>query len=183
VLLDNGRSEMLGTEFEDMLRCIRCAACLNHCPVYTAIGGHAYGSVYPGPMGAVLTPQLAGLEDSRHLPNASTFCGRCAEVCPVGIPLPKLMRHWREREFARHLRPAAERVGLRLWARINGHPALYRWAQAIGLRLLLWWARRHQEGGWIRQLPGRGRSWTRYRDLPVPPGRSFQQLYKTGRGK
>ena len=106
VLLDNGRSSMLGGEFEDMLRCIRCGACMNHCPVYQAIGGHAYGWVYPGPMGAVLTPSLIGVAEGGQLPNASTFCGRCEEVCPVRIPLPKMMRHWREREFERHLSPA-----------------------------------------------------------------------------
>ncbi len=80
VLLDNGRSNMLGTEFQDMLRCIRCGACMNHCPVYKAVGGHAYGWVYPGPMGAVLTPSLIGVEEGGQLPNASTFCGRCEEV-------------------------------------------------------------------------------------------------------
>ncbi len=97
VLIDNGRSEMLGGDFHAMLRCIRCGACLNHCPVYGTIGGHAYGS----PMGAVLTPALLGISAARHLPNASSFCGRCEEVCPMGIPLPALMRQWRERDFAR----------------------------------------------------------------------------------
>ena len=87
ILLDNGRSSMLGTEFQDMLRCIRCGACMNHCPVYHAVGGHAYGWVYPGPMGAVLTPSLIGVEKAGHLPNASTFCGRCESVCPMRIPL------------------------------------------------------------------------------------------------
>ena len=110
VLVDNGRSAMLGTEFQEMLRCIRCAACMNHCPVYGAVGGHAYGWVYPGPMGAVLTPSLIGVEQAGHLPNASTFCGKCESVCPVKIPLPKLMRHWREREFERHLTPHAVRT-------------------------------------------------------------------------
>ena len=89
VLLDNGRSEMLGGDFQDMLRCIRCGACLNHCPVYGAIGGHAYGSLYPGPMGAVLTPALYGIDHARDLPNASSFCGRCEEVCPMAIPLAR----------------------------------------------------------------------------------------------
>ncbi|MCB1417574.1 MAG: iron-sulfur cluster-binding protein, partial [Notoacmeibacter sp.] len=97
VLLDNGRSSMLGTEFQEMLRCIRCGACMNHCPVYHSVGGHAYGWVYPGPMGAVLTPSLIGVDKGGHLPNASTFCGRCESVCPMRIPLPKMMRHWRER--------------------------------------------------------------------------------------
>src|SRR5277367_5626084 len=116
VLVDNGRSALLGGEFQDMLRCLKCAACLNHCPVYTAIGGHAYGWVYPGPMGAVLTPALVGIDEAGHLPNASSFCGRCESVCPVKIPLPKMMRHWRERQFAQGKAPAVYRTGLKLWA-------------------------------------------------------------------
>jgi L-lactate dehydrogenase complex protein LldF len=126
ILLDNGRSAMLGGEFEDMLRCIRCGACMNHCPVYHAIGGHAYGSVYPGPMGAVLTPSLVGVAEGGQLPNASTFCGRCEAVCPVRIPLPGMMRHWREREFERHLSPAATRYGIGVWAFFARRPTLYR---------------------------------------------------------
>ena len=113
VLLDNGRSNMVGTEMQEMLRCIRCGACMNHCPVYQAVGGHAYGWVYPGPIGAVLTPALIGVEAAAQLPNASTFCGRCEEVCPVRIPLPKLMRHWREREWEKRLTPGAMRLGAR----------------------------------------------------------------------
>src|SRR5207248_5599135 len=113
IILDNGRTAMLGGQFREMLRCIRCGACMNHCPVYAAVGGHTYGWVYPGPMGAVLTPSIVGIENARHLPNASTFCGRCEEVCPVRIPLPNLMRHWREREFERHLSPATARSGLK----------------------------------------------------------------------
>src|SRR5215217_1593978 len=116
VLLDNGRSRMLGGEFQDMLRCIRCGACMNHCPVYMAVGGHAYGWVYPGPMGAVLTPSLIGVENSALLPNASTFCGRCEEVCPMRIPLPGLMRHWREEEFKAGDTPLTYRLGLKAWA-------------------------------------------------------------------
>ena len=125
VLLDNGRSSMLGGAFRDMLRCIRCGACMNHCPVYHAVGGHAYGWVYPGPMGAVLTPSLIGIDKAGHLPNASTFCGRCEEVCPVRIPLPRMMRSWREREFERHLSPATVRGGLALWAFFAKRPRLY----------------------------------------------------------
>jgi L-lactate dehydrogenase complex protein LldF len=99
VLLDNGRSELLATEMREVLRCIRCGACMNHCPVYNAIGGHAYGWVYPGPIGAVLTPSLIGVKAAGNLPNASTFCGKCESVCPMKIPLPKLMRLHREAEF------------------------------------------------------------------------------------
>src|SRR6202040_114778 len=126
VILDNGRSSMLGGDFADMLRCIRCGACMNHCPVYHAVGGHAYGWVYPGPMGAVLTPSLIGVDKAGHLPNASTFCGRCESVCPVRIPLPKMMRHWREREFERHLSPATMRYGIGFWAFFAKRPGLYR---------------------------------------------------------
>src|SRR5271170_7881931 len=131
ILLDNGRSAMIGTEFQDMLRCIRCSACMNHCPVYAAVGGHAYGWVYPGPMGAVLTPSLIGIEEAGHLPNASTFCGRCESVCPVKIPLPKMMRHWREREYAKKLSPPAYRSGLAVWAWVARRPALYHALTAV----------------------------------------------------
>ena len=136
VLLDNGRSAMLGGEFEHMLRCIRCGACMNHCPVYQAVGGHAYGWVYPGPMGAVLTPSLIGVAEGGQLPNASTFCGRCEEVCPVRIPLPGMMRHWREREFERRLSPAPMRYGLGFWAFFAARPALYRIATGLAARAM-----------------------------------------------
>ena len=126
VLLDNGRSQMLGNEFHEMLRCIRCGACMNHCPVYQGIGGHAYGWVYPGPMGAVLTPSLIGVETGGQLPNASTFCGRCEAVCPMRIPLPKMMRHWREREFEKRLTPGTVRWGLAFWRALATRPALGR---------------------------------------------------------
>jgi L-lactate dehydrogenase complex protein LldF len=176
VLLDNGRTEMLGTEFQDMLRCIRCGACMNHCPVYQSVGGHAYGWVYPGPMGSVLTPGLLGVDEAGHLPNASSFCGRCEEVCPVRIPLPKLMRHWREREFERHLSPGAARVGLGVWALFAKRPRLYRWGTNINTRLLAWLGRKR---GRLSSLPMAG-GWTKYRDLPAPEGRTFQARWKSG---
>jgi L-lactate dehydrogenase complex protein LldF len=173
VLLDNGRTELIGGEFQDMLRCLRCAACLNHCPVYAAVGGHAYGWVYPGPMGAVLTPALVGVEEAGHLPNASTFCGRCESVCPVKIPLPRMMRHWREREFARRLSPPVYRTGLRLWAWVAQRPALYHALAGIAGRLL-GWGGRHR--GRFRSLPF-AQGWTAVRDLPAPQGRSFHSLW------
>jgi L-lactate dehydrogenase complex protein LldF len=173
VLLDNGRSAMLGTEFQDMLRCIRCAACMNHCPVYGAVGGHAYGWVYPGPMGSVLTPALVGVDQAGLLPNASTFCGKCESVCPVKIPLPGLMRHWREREFERHLTPATQRNNLALWAWVARRPSLYRAmtrAAAAGLAAM---GRRR---GRFARLPLAG-GWTEGRDLPVPEGDTFFARY------
>jgi L-lactate dehydrogenase complex protein LldF len=180
VLIDNGRSAMLGTEFQDMLRCIRCAACMNHCPVYGAVGGHAYGWVYPGPMGSVLTPGLIGVDKAGHLPNASTFCGKCESVCPVKIPLPGLMRHWREREFERHLTPGAMRTNMGLWAFVARRPWLYRLAtraSTVGL-------------GWLGRKKGRFSSlplvsgWTDGRDLPAPEGDTFFARYaRAGRGR
>jgi L-lactate dehydrogenase complex protein LldF len=179
VILDNGRSSMLGTEFEDMLRCIRCGACMNHCPVYHAIGGHAYGWVYPGPMGAVLTPTLIGVDKSGHLPNASTFCGRCESVCPMRIPLPKLMRHWREREFERHLSPAPVRWGLSTWSYVARRPALYRLATRAAARVMRLAGAR---AGRLRRMPFAG-GWTDYRDLPVPEGSTFMAEWKRRGGR
>jgi L-lactate dehydrogenase complex protein LldF len=174
VLLDNGRSAMLGTSFEEMLRCIRCGACMNHCPVYHAVGGHAYGWVYPGPMGAVLTPTLIGVEKAGHLPNASTFCGRCESVCPVKIPLPKLMRHWREREFERHLSPATVRSGLGLWGFFAKRPALYRFATRLAVSAMGLAGRRAGRFRWMLFAGG----WTRNRDLPAPQGQTFQARWR-----
>jgi len=174
VILDNGRSSMLGGDFRDMLRCIRCGACMNHCPVYHAVGGHAYGSVYPGPMGAVLTPSLIGIDQAGHLPNASTFCGRCEEVCPVRIPLPRMMRSWREREFERHLSPLTVRTGLGLWGFFVRRPRLYGLATALMARLLALIGRRHGRFGWLPLASG----WTRSRDFPAPEGATFQAQWK-----
>src|SRR5229473_2322171 len=181
VLLDNGRTKLLGGEFQDMLRCLRCAACLNHCPVYAAVGGHAYGWVYPGPMGAVLTPALVGLGEAGHLPNASTFCGRCESVCPVKIPLPKMMRHWREREFTQALSPPVYRAGLRLWAWLATRPVLYHAVAEIAGRVLGWAGR---ERGRFRSLP-LAAGWTLGRDMPAPEGSSFHSLWaeRQRRGK
>ncbi|WP_409525463.1 LutB/LldF family L-lactate oxidation iron-sulfur protein [Nitrincola sp. MINF-07-Sa-05] len=174
VLVDNGRSDMVGNEFQDMLRCIRCAACMNHCPVYGAVGGHSYGWVYPGPMGSVLTPQMIGIEKGALLPNASTFCGKCESVCPVHIPLPKLMRHWREKEFEKHLTPRTARWGLGGWAFMARRPALYRKFSALSnaaLRLMA------GKKGYIRKIPMVG-AWTDWRDMPAPSGKTFMQQWQ-----
>ena len=181
VILDNGRSSVLGTELQEMLRCIRCGACMNHCPVYGAIGGHAYGWVYPGPIGAVLTPQLIGVEEASNLPNASTFCGRCESVCPVRIPLPKLMRHWREREFERHLTPKAVRQGLTLWSFLARRPKLYRLLTAWANRALALFGRGE---GRFHALP-LASGWTRFRDFPAPEtgGTFHAQWARHGRAR
>jgi L-lactate dehydrogenase complex protein LldF len=174
VILDNGRSSMLGGEFAEILRCIRCGACMNYCPVFNAIGGHAYGWVYPGPMGAVLTPALIGVDKGGHLPNASMFCGRCEEVCPVRIPLPRMMRSWREREFERHLSPATVRGGLKFWAFFAKRPALYGLATAFASRVLWLFGR---SSGRFRRLPFAS-GWTRHRDFPAPQGATFQAQWR-----
>ena len=173
VLLDNGRSKMLQGPQREMLKCIRCGACMNHCPVYGAIGGHAYGWVYPGPMGAVLSPALDGHNRHRDLPNASTFCGRCDSVCPVKIPLTGLMRHLREEQVARKLVPRVPSALMSLWGFVASRPALYRvCARGIG-RALRYLGRR----GRIERLP-LASGWTQYRDLPVPEHRTFSEQWR-----
>ena len=174
VLLDNGRSSLLGGEFRDMLRCIRCGACMNNCPVYGSIGGHAYGWVYVGPMGAVLTPSLIGLENAHHLPHASSFCGRCEEVCPMRIPLPKMMRLYREQAFSSKLTPGRERWAMRAWAALAKRPRLYRLVSETAARILGNAGRRQ---GAFRRLPFAG-GWVAGRDLPVPEGRTFHSLWR-----
>jgi len=169
VILDNGRSRYLGTEFQPMLRCIRCAACLNHCPVYQAVGGHAYGWVYSGPIGAVLTPALIGIDHASKLPEASSLCGRCEAVCPVRIPIPTMLRRWRERAFDAHLGSGRARWALGLWGFAATRPGLYRRGTRIASALL---ARLAGDRGRIRSLPLAG-GWTDIRDLPAPAGKSF----------
>lgn len=177
ILLDNGRSGMVGGPFREMLRCIRCGACMNHCPVYLSAGGHAYGWVYVGPMGSVLTPQFAGIERTWPLPHASTFCGRCQEVCPVRIPLPRLMRLWREEAHRRHLPPPVARFGLAAWGFLARRPALYRLATRLAMGLL---GRLGRRRGSFRRLPLAG-GWTAGRDLPAPAGPTFHALWRRRR--
>jgi L-lactate dehydrogenase complex protein LldF len=175
ILLDGGRSELMGGELQPMLRCIRCGACMNHCPVYQSVGGHAYGWVYPGPMGSVLTPSYVGLENALDLPNAATLCNQCGVVCPVKIPLPDLMRKLRERQFERRLKPWPERLGLEVWSWMARHPAVYAMLTALGARVL------SLLGGaekLIHYLP-LGGGWTDGRDLPAPTGRTFRELYSS----
>jgi len=178
IILDNGRSALLGTEMQDILRCIRCGACMNHCPVYGAVGGHAYGWVYPGPMGAVLTPTLIGVEEASDLPNASTFCGRCEQVCPMRIPLPKLMRHYRERAFDKGLTPPIPRLALALWAFAVKRPKLYQFFTGLKIPALAAFGRKR---GRFRSIPFAG-GWTKYRDMPAPQGKTFQKMWDDAGG-
>lgn len=174
VLVDGGRTGLLGSEFQDMLRCIRCGACMNHCPVYQKIGGHSYGWVYPGPMGSVLTPSYAGLEKALDLPQASTLCGECHVVCPVKIPLPDLLRNLRARQFKAGLRPGFETLGLAVWGFFARRPSLYRAATGMASRVLRFWAgSRHL----VSKLPLAG-GWTTTRDMPTPRSTTFHEQYR-----
>ena len=177
VLVDNGRTRMLTNGLRDMLRCIRCGACMNHCVVFRQIGGHAYGSVYPGPMGAAMTPVFEGLDKSRDLVQACTMNGRCQEVCPVKIPLPTLLRGWRDKSWREGLEPVSIRKGIGSWAFVALRPSLYRAASAAALRGM----RLFSKGGWIRSMP-LAKGWTEYRDMPAPPAKTFMQQYKAQRG-
>jgi L-lactate dehydrogenase complex protein LldF len=179
ILVDNGRVDLLGGDFQPMLRCIRCAACLNHCPVYQTVGGHAYGWVYPGPMGSVLTPLFVGIENAVDLPQAATLCNQCGAVCPVKIPLPDLMRKLREQQMERGLRPPGERLLLALWGWLARHPRLYAPAARLGARYLKWLA----GGGDRIRVLGLAPAWTEGRDFPAPQGRTFRELYAKRQGQ
>ena len=163
ILLDNGRSRMLAHPVtRQSLACIRCGACLNACPVYQQIGGHAYGSVYPGPIGAVITPQLMGIEKSSQLPYASSLCGACREVCPVKIDIPRLLLHLRS-EITPRKGSIAERLAFKLWARVMMSPALYRMSSIAGRMMQ-------------RVMP-LSRAWTKGRDLRPIEARSFRDQW------
>ena len=177
ILVDAGRAKVLGSEVREALRCIRCGACMNHCPVYQNIGGHAYGWVYPGPIGSILTPSYVGLENALDLPQASTMCDQCGVVCPVKIPLPDLLRKLREQEFERRLRPWPERAGIRGWAWLASRPRLYALAARVGARMLNWLGGRERM---IHRIPF-GSGWTEGRDMPAPSGRTFRDLYAARR--
>ena len=174
VLLDNGRSGMLGGEYKAMLRCIRCGACLNHCPVYTAIGGHAYGWVYPGPMGSVLTPLMQGFDTNFDLPNACSLNGACQDVCPVRIPLPDLLRKHRAEQFRRQSITLSSKIFFAVWQYLVLRPRFYQ----IMIAPPLWlFSRLGKKSGFIKQLPLMG-GWTKTRDFPAPASRSFQKQWQ-----
>ncbi|MFE7549298.1 LutB/LldF family L-lactate oxidation iron-sulfur protein [Streptomyces gardneri] len=184
VLLDNGRTDTLADEVgRQALACIRCSACLNVCPVFERTGGHAYGSVYPGPIGAVLTPQLVGVEKAASLPFASTLCGACYDACPVKINIPEVLAHLRaeavEAKQAAKRLPTAEAVAMKAAAAVLDSPAMLGMAQkaaSIGGRVV---ARR----GRIGPMPGPLRAWSDTRDTPAPPAESFRTWWRKNRGE
>jgi L-lactate dehydrogenase complex protein LldF len=178
VLLDNGRTKLLAdADKRESLFCIRCGACLNHCPVYRKIGGHNYPWIYSGPIGKIITPQFHGVMQDPWLPFASSLCGACAEVCPVKIDIPKLLLQLRS-EVTEH-QGGSERRGFRMFAWLMRHPRLFRLFGKIGAKF----APRPRDGSWIRRLPafmrvGPLRNWTSQRDLPPPSKKSFHDYWK-----
>jgi L-lactate dehydrogenase complex protein LldF len=172
VLLDNGRSRVLATPFRESLQCIRCGACLNACPVYRRIGGHAYGGTYSGPIGSILTPLYDSVRDNPQLPHASSLCGACQAACPVRINIPHMLIGLRELQHA-HKGGRGERLAYWLWKEVLRRPWLYRIALRVARPVLRMLAR----DGWLRKLPGPGAGWTEARDFPTPAARSFRERW------
>jgi L-lactate dehydrogenase complex protein LldF len=169
IFVDNGRSRIFGTDYAEALACIRCGACLNACPVYRVTGGHAYGWVYPGPIGAVITPLMTGLENASPLPHASSLCGKCKEVCPVDIDLPRMLL-----DLRRDLQEAGYNefvwdAGMKLWSMGMRSPRLY---TAAGRGAALSSRLRGQP-----PLPGPLAGWTAYREFPAFAPQSFHRLW------
>lgn len=174
VIMDNGRSAMLRSENREALYCLRCGACLNVCPIYQNIGGHAYGWVYPGPIGAVLTPMFLGLDKAPHLPRASTLCGACRDACPVKINIPRMLLNLRHQLVERHDVTWVEHLLFRLWASVMQRPTLYAWSLTLASLLQTPWLRR----GWLGKLPPPFAGWTRTRDFKGVASTSFRQRWQ-----
>jgi L-lactate dehydrogenase complex protein LldF len=173
VLLDNGRSKVLGTPFRESLQCIRCGACLNACPVYRRIGGHAYGGVYSGPIGSILTPLYDSVSANPHLPHASSLCGACLGACPVKINIPHMLIGLRELQHE-HKVARAEGIVYGLARRLLERPWLYR----LALRLARLGLRPLAKDNWLKKLPGPGHGWTDVRDFPALAKKSFRERWR-----
>jgi L-lactate dehydrogenase complex protein LldF len=176
ILLDNGRSKLLGTEFEEALYCIRCGACLNVCPVYRQTGGHAYGSTYSGPIGAVITPLLKGTKEAKDLPHASSLCGACWEACPVGIPLHDLLLKLRNRQVEEGVRSKGETLAFKGFENTMRSPALFKISGKVGRVAQKPLVRDDT----VRPLPGPLSAWTNSRELPPLAEKSFREIWKEG---
>ncbi|MCX5660722.1 MAG: LutB/LldF family L-lactate oxidation iron-sulfur protein [Planctomycetota bacterium] len=186
ILIDNGRTEILRKETREMLRCIRCGACLNACPVYRKIGGHAYGAVYSGPIGALITPLFKGLANYKDLPQASSLCGACYEACPVKINIPKYLIQLRTDMVGGKITGLPDRIFYRVWAASLKHSLTYRlggWAQTTFFRLqaklsgTLAKGEKYSARGWLKDAPGPVKGWTSQRDMPTPPAASFRNWW------
>jgi L-lactate dehydrogenase complex protein LldF len=178
VIIDNGRSRILGGPTSEILACIRCGACLNVCPVFRMVGGHAYGTVYSGPVGSVVTPGLHGLEPWWELPYASTLCGACEEVCPIRIQIPKMLLQLRQEAASTGHLPGWLERGMKRYTRTASKPEKWssakRWASRLSAPI--------SSRGWIGWLPGKAGGWTRSRDLPRPAPESFTEWWRSNRG-
>jgi len=175
VIVDGGRSKALGTEFQPILHCIRCGACVNVCPVYRHIGGHAYGSIYQGPVGAVLSPILGGYEEYGELPYASSLCAACTEACPVRIPLHELLIKHRQRYVAGAGHPpAGEKLAMKAFAVGAASPPLFRLAEKLAPAVTA----PLKDGDRIRKGPGPLKPWTDIRDFPAPAKDDFRKWFK-----
>lgn len=176
VILDNGRSKILSGPLRESLFCIRCGACLNACPIYRNVGGHAYGGVYAGPIGAVLTPLYDGLSANEHLPHASSLCGACQAACPVKIQIPQMLLKLREQMHDEpELSSRRESLAYGFWARALRSPRLYRLGTWLTTRTIGRWKRKQR---WLRRLPGKLHGWTRERDFPAPSPRRFRDWWE-----
>jgi len=178
--MDNGRTRILADkQMRESLYCIRCGACLNVCPVYQKIGGQAYGWIYPGPIGAVISPQLQSLKQSGDLPFASSLCGACREACPVDINLPDMLLALRAKAKESGIgQKPSERMAMRGYSFVARHPKLF----TFGGKLMRAFARLLVRDGKIKSAPLPPLSdWTRYRDLPAPRGPSFRERWKKNR--
>ncbi len=191
LLIDNGRTKLLADrEKRESLYCIRCGACLNHCPVYRKIGGHSYPWVYSGPIGAIITPQFMGVQHDPWLPFASSLCGACAEVCPVKIDIPRILLELRAEVVEAKTRERQNRwelLAFRLWAWISRRPRIYERAAMLA-RIVAPDAETDGDGPrWVRSLPGflnigPLKAWSSQRDLPPPPSRSFREMWRERQG-
>jgi L-lactate dehydrogenase complex protein LldF len=176
VILDNGRSRILASPLRESLFCIRCGACLNACPIYRSVGGHSYGGVYAGPIGAVLTPLYDGLAANHHLPHASSLCGACQAACPVKIQIPQLLIQLREQlHHEPEQRSRLESLAYRLWAAALRRPWLYRLGTWLATRTI---GRVLRGSPWIRRLPGKLNGWTQKRDFPGPAPSRFRDWWR-----
>ena len=185
VLMDNARTEILADEeARQTLNCIRCGACQNACPVYQQTGGHAYGSVYAGPIGAILTPQLMGMHHAQSLPYASSLCGACYEVCPVKINIPEVLIHLRNKVVKQqssglHILANPEVMALKAVAQVFRSESVFRASQKLGRIAELPLSRKDAQGvGWIEWMPGMLGGWTRVRDLRVMPKQTFREWFE-----
>ena len=170
VVLDGKRSHILASEFRETLRCIRCGACLNTCPVYRNVGGHAYESVYPGPIGKLISPLLNSYDQYQELPQSSSLCGACFEVCPVMIDIPEMLIAMRNDLRRKGYLPFSQRIAFLLWSLAMRSPRLYRW----GCRFYRWTVDLRSRDGWTRKLPGPLSGWSDHRDVPAMAKRSFR---------